>query len=65
MLMLICCKRKTLLNDWLILADKLKRTGPSERAHGYPAPKDLLAGAGRIQISSLIHSWLEAWKEWR
>jgi hypothetical protein len=28
MLMLICCERKTLLNDWLILADKLKRTEP-------------------------------------
>jgi hypothetical protein len=28
MLMLIFCERKTLLNGWLILADKLKRTGP-------------------------------------
>jgi hypothetical protein len=27
MLMLICCERKTLLNGWLILADKFKRTG--------------------------------------
>jgi hypothetical protein len=27
MLMLICCERKILLNDWLILADKFKRTG--------------------------------------
>jgi hypothetical protein len=27
MLMLIRCERKTLLNGWLILADKLKRTG--------------------------------------
>jgi hypothetical protein len=26
-LMLICCERKTLLNGWLILADKFKRTG--------------------------------------
>jgi hypothetical protein len=26
MLMLICCERKTLLNDWLILADKFKQT---------------------------------------
>jgi hypothetical protein len=26
MLMLICCERKILLNNWLILADKLKRT---------------------------------------
>jgi hypothetical protein len=26
-LMLICCERKTLLNGWLILADKIKRTG--------------------------------------
>jgi hypothetical protein len=26
-LMLICCERKTLLNDWLILTDKFKRTG--------------------------------------
>jgi hypothetical protein len=25
-LVLICCERKTPLNDWLILADKLKRT---------------------------------------
>jgi hypothetical protein len=25
--MLIYCERKTLLNDWLILADKIKRTG--------------------------------------
>jgi hypothetical protein len=24
--MLICCERKTLLNDWLISADKHKRT---------------------------------------
>jgi hypothetical protein len=24
MLMLICCERKTLLNGWLILADKFK-----------------------------------------
>jgi hypothetical protein len=31
MLMLICCERKTLLNGWLILADKLKRTGQSYR----------------------------------
>jgi hypothetical protein len=30
MLMLICCERKTLLNSWLILADKLKRTGQSK-----------------------------------
>jgi hypothetical protein len=28
MLMLICCNRKTLFHDWLILADKLKRTEP-------------------------------------
>jgi hypothetical protein len=28
MLMLIYYERKTLLNDWLILTDKLKRTGP-------------------------------------
>jgi hypothetical protein len=27
MLMLICCERKILLNGWLILADKYKRTG--------------------------------------
>jgi hypothetical protein len=27
MLMLICCERKTLLNGWLILADKFKRIG--------------------------------------
>jgi hypothetical protein len=26
-LMLICCERKTLLNDRLILTDKIKRTG--------------------------------------
>jgi hypothetical protein len=26
-LMLICCERKTLLNGWLILVDKIKRTG--------------------------------------
>jgi hypothetical protein len=26
MLMLIYCERKTLLNGWLILADKFKRT---------------------------------------
>jgi Tfp pilus assembly protein PilP len=25
-LILICCERKTLLNGWLILADKIKRT---------------------------------------
>jgi hypothetical protein len=28
MLMLICCERKTLLNGWLIQADKFKRTRP-------------------------------------
>jgi hypothetical protein len=27
-LLLIYYERKTLLNDWLILTDKLKRTGP-------------------------------------
>jgi hypothetical protein len=27
MLMLICYERKTLLNGWLILTDKFKRTG--------------------------------------
>jgi hypothetical protein len=27
MLILICCERKTLLNGWLILTDKFKRTG--------------------------------------
>jgi hypothetical protein len=26
MLMLICCEKKILLNDWLILANKFKRT---------------------------------------
>jgi hypothetical protein len=26
-LTLICCERKILLNDWLILTDKFKRTG--------------------------------------
>jgi hypothetical protein len=26
-LMLIYCERKTLLSSWLILADKIKRTG--------------------------------------
>jgi hypothetical protein len=26
-MMLICCERKILLNGWLILADKIKRTG--------------------------------------
>jgi hypothetical protein len=29
--MLICCERKTLLNGWLILADKLERTGYIDR----------------------------------
>jgi hypothetical protein len=28
LLLLICCERKTLLNGWLILSDKFKRTGP-------------------------------------
>jgi hypothetical protein len=28
-LMLICCERKTLLNDWLISTNKHKRTGMS------------------------------------
>jgi hypothetical protein len=34
LLMLICCERKTLLNDWLILADKLKRTGSGDSIYG-------------------------------
>jgi hypothetical protein len=40
--MLICCERKTLFHDWLILADKLKQTEP------YPELDGALGGSGAL-----------------
>jgi hypothetical protein len=37
MLMLIRCERKTLLNDWLILTDKLKQIAHSIRVSSTPS----------------------------
>jgi hypothetical protein len=57
-LMLICCERKILLDDWLILADKFKRTAKNtEHLHRYRRQPKILPGLDHVKIHGAYGQW--------
>jgi hypothetical protein len=52
--MLIYCERKTLLNGWLILADKIKRTGDFQLYRMQPKKKAKFKGSLFVQMHQAL-----------